>query len=278
MSANSRLLLLSYITQTWENLYRISDDVHVLAARYQEPITEELAGKMLALVDTATAIAGECAALRQTYVEGLKKNLAIDPTARGLKVHLGAGTYRLPSWINVDTCSDELPLNIKWGLPFPSGSSRFVFFSHTLEHLAYPEEVNGVLAEIHRVLEPGGVVRIIVPDTEKSMKAYAFNNAEHFAAREKTWTWWSGNQTKLESLLAYVGVSRDTSPIMDRHKFGYDYETLNKALCKANFKRIEKSTFMGSAYPELRVDDQSLVASAKYGDEFYSLFVEAMKL
>jgi hypothetical protein len=33
---------------------------------------------------------------------------------------------------------------------------------------------------------------------------------------------------------------------------------------------------MGSEHPALRVDDVSEVAGAKYGDRYYSLFVEAL--
>lgn len=40
-----------------------------------------------------------------------------------------------------------------------------VFSSHSLEHL-YPHEVPIALAELHRVLEPGGRAMILVPDLE----------------------------------------------------------------------------------------------------------------
>lgn len=42
-------------------------------------------------------------------------------------------------------------------LPFPSGSFDYVFFTEVWEHL-YPEEIEIVLSEIHRVLTPNGTL------------------------------------------------------------------------------------------------------------------------
>jgi hypothetical protein len=59
------------------------------------------------------------------------------------------------------------------------------------------------------------------------------------------------------------------------HKFGYDFETLSRLLRRAGFRQIERSDFMQSRRSVLRVDAASAIASAKYGNRYYSLFVEA---
>ena len=47
--------------------------------------------------------------------------------------------------------------------PWPSGSARAVYSSHTLEHLSR-DQGRFFLQECARVLKPGGVLRIVVPD------------------------------------------------------------------------------------------------------------------
>ena len=58
----------------------------------------------------------------------------------------------------------------KWGrfargrrLPFADGSLKAVYCSHVFEHLP-ADDIPPLLDEFHRILEPGGVLRVIVPD------------------------------------------------------------------------------------------------------------------
>ena len=52
-------------------------------------------------------------------------------------------------------------------------------------------------------------------------------------------------------------------------------QELVAGLEEAGFIGVARSTFMGSTHEQLRVDDASAVAKARYGDRYYSLFVEA---
>jgi SAM-dependent methyltransferase len=71
---------------------------------------------------------------------------------------------------------DSLPDSIfvhdlRKGLPFPDNSIDAAYHSHFLEHLDRP--IAGVfLREIRRVLRPGGIQRIVVPDMEKLCRDY----------------------------------------------------------------------------------------------------------
>lgn len=47
---------------------------------------------------------------------------------------------------------------------FAEGSVTEIYASHVLEHLGYRQELPLALAEFHRVLEPGGSLRVSVPD------------------------------------------------------------------------------------------------------------------
>jgi predicted SAM-dependent methyltransferase len=168
-------------------------------------------------------------------------------------------------------------LNVLWGLPFGTGSARYIFVSHLLEHLFFPRDVKPFLAELRRVLAPGGVVRIVVPDIEQCIEAYVNNDRNFFGNRRETWPWWPENPTRLEDFLAYAGAGAEPAYLFESHKYGYDFETLSRVLADAGFGGIERSSYMGSAHTLLQVDHISAVANAKYGERYYSLFVEARR-
>jgi len=56
---------------------------------------------------------------------------------------------------------DVLIRDISNGIPFPDGAYDFVFCIEVLEHVPNPY---GTLGEIHRVLRPGGVLLLSVPN------------------------------------------------------------------------------------------------------------------
>jgi predicted SAM-dependent methyltransferase len=201
--------------------------------------------------------------------------LGVDPSTRELKLHIGCGRAPIEGWINIDIDPAPLALNVLRGLPFGDGAARYIFVSHLLEHLFFPRDVQAFLTELRRVLAPGGVVRIVVPDIEQCIEAYAKRDPVFFASRRETWPWWPENPTRLEDFLAYAGAGPEPAYLFESHKYGYDFETLAKVLAAAGFEDIERSTFMHSAHAELRVDGASAVAGARYGDRYYSLFVEA---
>lgn len=61
--------------------------------------------------------------------------------------------------------------NLAKGIPYPSDSADVVYHSHVLEHLDRPV-AEAFLKEIHRVLKPGGTIRIVVPDLERICRDY----------------------------------------------------------------------------------------------------------
>lgn len=89
-------------------------------------------------------------------------------------VNLGCGTRFHPEWQNFDltpTSPQVKAANFVEGIPLADSSVDCVYHSHVLEHL--PKEVGrSFLAECRRVLVPGGVLRIVVPDLEQSARDY----------------------------------------------------------------------------------------------------------
>jgi predicted SAM-dependent methyltransferase len=231
--------------------------------------------RLMALLAAVDGFSRELAQLRGEQLEGQLASLGVGPDSRELKLHIGCGRDHLTGWINIDVHPAPLALNILRGLPFPAGSARHVFVSHLLEHLFFPSDVRALLAELRRVLAPRGLVRIVVPDIEQCIEAYASRDQSFFASRRETWTWWPPDATRLEDFLAYSGIGPEPAHLFESHKYGYDFETLERTLRDAGFVNIVRSAYMASSHESLRVDEISAVAKAKYGERYYSLFVEA---
>jgi predicted SAM-dependent methyltransferase len=89
-------------------------------------------------------------------------------------LNLGCGYVTHPTFINVDALVarhihyirpvDDLR-------PFKTNSVDLVYVSHCLEHIGH-QRVDEVLAEWWRVLKPGGVLRLGVPDFEQLLAAF----------------------------------------------------------------------------------------------------------
>ena len=68
-------------------------------------------------------------------------------------------------------------------IPLEDGSVDVLYTSHMAEHL-YEDEFRKFLAEARRVLKPGGVLRISVPNLEAAVKSYIQNgDADDFCDR-----------------------------------------------------------------------------------------------
>ena len=91
-----------------------------------------------------------------------------------MKLNIGCGSRYLHGWENLDfrPVSPEVkPWDLRRRLPYPDGSVDLVYSSHLLEHLS-PEQAAALLKDALRVLKPGGVVRMVVPDLETLARGY----------------------------------------------------------------------------------------------------------
>jgi len=61
--------------------------------------------------------------------------------------------------------------DIRQPLPFPEDTFDSVYALHIIEHLT-PEEGGEFVAEVFRVLRPGGIFRLSTPDLEGTVRAY----------------------------------------------------------------------------------------------------------
>lgn len=96
-----------------------------------------------------------------------------------LKINLACGDSYVAGegWRNLDFVSrnsDVEQCNLLGKLPIKSGSASLVYSSHFLEHIP-KNRLLFFLTEIHRVLEPGGTLRIVTPDFENMCSTYLSN-------------------------------------------------------------------------------------------------------
>lgn len=99
-----------------------------------------------------------------------ERYLSITPTC----LNLGCGSRYHPDWINIDI-SPQGPGVIKHdlsrGIPFSDSSCDVVYHAAVLEHMDRLEAAV-FMNECYRVLKPGGIVRVGVPDLEKICRLY----------------------------------------------------------------------------------------------------------
>lgn len=83
-----------------------------------------------------------------------------------IKLNLGCVSRFHLDWINVyftSTVRDVIVANLCKGIPFPDQTFDIVYHSHLLEHFS-KSDAAGFVNECHRVLRPGGIIRVVVPD------------------------------------------------------------------------------------------------------------------
>jgi SAM-dependent methyltransferase len=200
-----------------------------------------------------------------------------------VKINLGCGLHVAPGWINIDGSLNALiasspawlhPVayklsgsrqyytkdaycailgkhvfihhNLAYGIPLQDKTTDFVYSSHFLEHLD-KQSGRRLLEECWRVLRPGGVLRLAVPDLELAWEMYRRGDKEQmihdfFFAEEAT------------------GFAQ--------HRYAYDFAMLRDLLSEIGFDEIRRAKFQEGATPDLDILDNR---------EDYTLFVEARR-
>jgi predicted SAM-dependent methyltransferase len=183
--------------------------------------------------------------------------------ARGLSLNLGAGFHQRDGWTPIDLMVSPpggIRWDVRWGLPFENGSVRRIHCEHFFEHLRFPDEVVPALAECFRVLEPGGELRIIVPDAGRYIQAYARHDAAFFESMREL----GGAATPFETDIEIVNQAFRMG---GDHQFAWDFPVMQRRLSAVGFEHVEET-----GYDPARFIDQ--------GDEWRrreSLYVAAYK-
>lgn len=201
----------------------------------------------------------------------LRRNRVIDLPPGTVKVNLGSGLHVAPGWINLDGSLktafarwprpllsgiypfmsdasyqrnefiDRLRGNtfvfhdLKYGLPFPSGSIDFIFSSHVIHHL-YRDQAQCLLREAWRVLKRGGTIRIAIPDLEYIFGLY--------------------RQGRREEALEYFFYPSALRSVMSTRHYQYDFALLKRLLNDAGFEDVRRCEYRQGVTPDLELLDR----------------------
>jgi predicted SAM-dependent methyltransferase len=91
------------------------------------------------------------------------------------RLQLGSGPNSLTGWLNSDVVHGDVFLNVSRRFPLKDSCLSYVYSEHMIEHIPEDDGLH-VLREAHRVLRPGGVVRITTPDLQKLIAIYEDRN------------------------------------------------------------------------------------------------------
>lgn len=89
-------------------------------------------------------------------------------------LNLGCGGRFHPDWINMDVAPSDprvIPVDLSRGIPLPEASCAVVYHAAVLEHFR-PADALALLRDCRRVLAPGGIIRVGVPDLEVLCRLY----------------------------------------------------------------------------------------------------------
>ncbi len=151
-----------------------------------------------------------------------------------IRIDLGGGDVRRDGWLTLDIdLKSDLFWDLRRGIPFPDNSVDAIYSSHFFEHLTY-RDGQAVMAEAYRVLKPGGLISVCVPDARMYIDAY-LGHRELDPTRE----YWEPAFISSEGIdvLNYVAY------MADEHKCMFDQQGLVERLTRAGFIGSRERSF-----------------------------------
>lgn len=202
----------------------------------------------------------------------------------GAKVNLGCGPVQPEGWVNVDGSRRAWLANRLWPLdrllvglgalaptefgphvkvhdllkplPFAEGSVACIYAGEVWEHFEYPDAVR-LTAECYRVLRPGAVLRICVPDgvafwakyleLHKAQMDMAPSQRRASVMRDHVQLYFHDIATR-RMLVGSMGHT---------HKWQFDEVQLIELLVSAGFVNVERMPFHESRIPDIAAVERS---------------------
>lgn len=136
----------------------------------------------------------------------------------------GCGPLSSYGWINSDIApwpGVQAVADIRQGLPLPDNHFDYIVSIHALPELPYAD-LDPALRELRRVLKPGGVLRLGLPDMDRAIQAYLKGDHDYFLIGDDV----VGNIAgKMIVQLTWYGTSRSmftydfTRELLERNGF-----------------------------------------------------------
>jgi predicted SAM-dependent methyltransferase len=152
------------------------------------------------------------------------------------KLQIGSNICVLPGWLNTDLYPASLrsvTLDATRRFPFDGASFDYVFSEHQIEHIRFDDALT-MLRECHRILRPGGKIRIALPSANPLLELFGPSRTElqNRYIHEKTKLLYP-NAFKPSPCFALNAASMNWG-----HKFLYDNETLCCVLQNVGFTNV----------------------------------------
>lgn len=193
-----------------------------------------------------------------------------------LRLNIGCGLITPSGWINIDSSWNARFAKCPWfkrilvslhiispdqaripwprnihihdvreGLSFRDNSAEVIYSSHLLEHLARKDALF-FLEQCYRVLAPGGIIRIIVPDLEHFAKQYMerlrqgtkellIKEPPSDKFLEDLWLYEKGSTGENILIRLYKKIYNKNT-----HKWMYDQYSLTSCLVKCGFENVQR--------------------------------------
>jgi predicted SAM-dependent methyltransferase len=171
------------------------------------------------------------------------------------KLQLGSRLCILNGWLNTDfypMTKNIVFLDVTEPFPFKDNTFDYILNSHLIEHITF-NDGQFMINECHRVLKPGGKLRIGTPDLDVIIELFIQKKSEDQQDFMKL---------MIKKINQDIDHSQETFVINkvfcgDEHKFIYNYHTLKNAMEDAGFKNITRHKFGES-------NDENLVGAESY--------------
>lgn len=189
----------------------------------------------------------------------IKRRKAQTTENQSPRLQVGCGRRKMEGWCNVDlnpAWNPDVLVDVTKGLPFEDESFDLIYSEDFIEHIDL-EQGRAFLRECHRVLRPGGWLRLLTPDLAVVCHHY-------FERNPMTMLWYRdefGSRTAAEMV--------NEAMRMGGHTFLYDEETLSLILREASFG-VRPTGFDESSQPEL--------AGIDLRDSGFSIYLDCWKL
>ena len=145
----------------------------------------------------------------------------------------------IPGWANLDLAGPApvIEWDLTLALPLPPASCDFIYSEHFVEHIAH-DDARYLLRECHRVLRPGGVLRLTTPSLEKLVHEYRSGQLTEW--RDVQWLPDSPCQLLNQGMRLWG------------HQFVYDWPEILSTLQGCGFATVERVNWRESRHAELR--------------------------
>jgi len=176
------------------------------------------------------------------------------------RLHWGCGPITPYGWVNSDIVANpgvEIVADIRQGLPVPSNAFDYAVSIHALPEIPY-SDLDHTLSELYRVLRPGGVLRLGLPDMDKAIRAYLARDVDYFFLIPDEHI--SSLSGKMIVQLTWYGVSCSM----------FTLEFTTELLGRVGFCRMEECSFRQTRSEFLGITELD-------NRELESFFIEATK-